>query len=242
MASDRLSAVISRLSDYVKSPSLRHLRDPHSLQKLAKEILQDVDRAGSIWSKWEGSREDLVKTAAPCWIPIEDLRSYLNHLPGPTLTTTDVAQRLRALWEEPWADRYPNEELKTGCLAIYETEKELRTELPAIIGALQEHIDREEDRLRRERNDEYIRIKEADRVRRLQKFQSGADCGWTRATESEVLYCRRNARTFRIVRAKDGRWKLYRIQEVTDAGNLLGVYLNRRDANKALEKIAYQPE
>jgi hypothetical protein len=33
---------------------------------------------------------------------------------GPTLTRTDVAQ--------PWAE-YPNEDLETGCLALYEGEK-----------------------------------------------------------------------------------------------------------------------
>jgi hypothetical protein len=41
---------------------------------------------------------------------------------GPTLTRTDVAQRLHAFWEEPWAE-YPNEDLETGCLALYEGEK-----------------------------------------------------------------------------------------------------------------------
>jgi hypothetical protein len=45
MDNDRFYAVISKIADYVKSPSLRHIRDPRNLQKLAKEIIQSVDRA-----------------------------------------------------------------------------------------------------------------------------------------------------------------------------------------------------
>lgn len=241
MESDRLYAVISALAEYVRSPSLRHIRDPRNLQKLARDLVQIVDRAGSIWSKWEGKREDLAKAAVPCWVPIEDLRDFLNGLPGPTLTPTDVAQRLRAFSEEPWGN-YPNDDLKDGCLALYNTEKTQGTDLPAIIGALQEHIEREEERLRRERDETYRRNREAELVLRLQRFQSGADCGWTKVTESEDLYCRRNGRTFRIVRAKDKRWRLYRIATVNDAGVLLGTYQGRGDANKALGQIAYQAE
>jgi hypothetical protein len=241
MESDRLYAVISALSEYVRSPSLRHIRDPRSLQKLAREIVQVVDRASSIWAKWEGTREDLAKAAVPCWIPLEDLRDFLNRLPGPTLTPTDVAQRLRALSEEPWGD-YPNDDLKDGCLALYNKEKDKGTELPAIIGALREYIEREEERLRCEREETYRRNKEAERVLRLQRFQSGADCGWTKVTESEDLYCRRNGRTFRIARATDKRWRLYSITSLEDVGVLLGTYQGRGDANKALGQIAYQAE
>ena len=46
----------------------------------------------------------------------------------------------------------------------------------------------------------------------------------------------------RTVRGKDKRWKLYRIANLEDAGVLLGTYQDRRDANKALEQIAYLPE
>ena len=136
MESDRIYKVVAELTAYVKSPSLRHMRDPHSIRKPAQEILQAADRVGSVWGKWEGMREELAKAAAICWIPTEDLRVFLNRLPGPALTHTDVVQRLRAFWEEPWAE-YPDEELKAGCLALYEREKAFGTELPAIIGALQ---------------------------------------------------------------------------------------------------------
>ena len=112
----------------MKSPSLRHLRDPHSVHKLAREIVNAIDRAGSIWSKWEGEREELAKAAAPCWIPTVDLLASLNNLPGPKLTKTDVEQRLRAIWEEPYAS-YPKENLRDGCLALYQSEKAQGTEM-----------------------------------------------------------------------------------------------------------------
>jgi hypothetical protein len=146
MSNDRIYAVISALAEYVRSPSLRHLRDPHNLQKVAKELVDTIDRAGSVWTKWEGRREDVVKAAALCWIPVEDLLAFLNTLPGPPLTLTDVRQRLRAIWEEPYS-HYPNDELQPGCLAIYEAGKAAGTEMSAIIGALQEHIEQEEERL-----------------------------------------------------------------------------------------------
>jgi len=44
---DRHHAVRALLFDYVRSPSLRHLRDPHSLGKLAKDIMRAVDRESS---------------------------------------------------------------------------------------------------------------------------------------------------------------------------------------------------
>lgn len=241
MDNDRFYAVISKLADYVKSPSLRHIRDPHSLQKLAKEIIQSVDRAGAVWGKWEGRREEIAKAAACCWIPIDDLMTFLNRLPGPALTRTDVAQRLCAFWEEPWGE-YPNEDLRVGCLALYETETALGTELPAIIGALREFIELEEDRLRRERDESCRRHREAERVRLEEKFLSGADSGWTPVKGSVDLYCRRNGRAFRIARGKDKRWKLHRITSPEDSGVLLGTYQGRGDANKALQQIAYQPE
>lgn len=88
---ERIWAVREILSDYVKSPSLRHIRDPHALSKLAREIVRCIDRSNDIWRKWDGQRELLLKSALGCWIPVEDLRAFLNRMPGPELTTTDVA-------------------------------------------------------------------------------------------------------------------------------------------------------
>jgi len=241
MDTHRVREVASRIFDYVKSPSLRHLRNPHSIQKLAKDIVQAIDRTSSVWGKWDGPREEITKAAAPCWIPTEDLLIFLNRLPGPALTPTDVTQRLRAFCEEPWAS-YPNDDLKASCLALYEAEKARGTELPAIIGALQEHIEVEEERLNREREETYRHNREEERIRLERRFLSGADCGWTQVNRSESLFCRRNGRAFRTVRSKDKRWQLYRISSPQDSGTLLGTYDGRRAASKALEKIAYQPE
>ncbi|GGJ42776.1 hypothetical protein GCM10011320_57980 [Neoroseomonas lacus] len=40
----------------------------------------------------------------------------------------------------------------------------------------------------------------------------------------------------------DKRGKLYRITLFEDQGALLGTYLARGDANKVLQKLAYEPE
>ena len=71
---------------------------------------------------------------------------------------------------------------------------------------------------------------------------SGADSRWIQLNKSKDFYCRRNGRTYRIGCGKDKRWKLYRVGSVDDAGVLLGTYQGRREANKALDKIAYEPE
>jgi hypothetical protein len=96
MNPDRQYAVASLLFDYVKSPALRHLRDPHSIHRLARDIVNTLDRASSVWKKWEPDREEIINAAGPCWIPADDLQAFLNTLPGPPLTKTDVEQRLRA--------------------------------------------------------------------------------------------------------------------------------------------------
>lgn len=229
------------LFDFVKSPSLRHLRDPHSINKLARDIVNALDRASSVWKKWEAGREEIANAAAPCWIPVEDLQAFLNTLPGPPVTKTDVEQRLRAIWEEP-NTTYPKDELRDSCLALYQAEKASGTEMRAIIGALQEHIEREEERLRQEQQEQYRRWREEERVKLEQRFLLGADCGWTKIERSDAFYCRRNGRAFRIVQGKDKRWTMYRIKEIVDNGELLGTYQGRGDANKALAKIAYAPE
>lgn len=129
-----------------------------------------------------------------------DLQAFLNRLPGPPLTSADVVQRLHAFYEEPYS-LYPNGELKAGCLALYEAEKAQGTELTATIGVLQEYIELEEERLRGEREETYRRHQEGERIRLQQRFLAGADCGWTQIEKSEVFYCRRNGRAYRVARA-----------------------------------------
>ena len=83
MSPDRQYAGASILFDYLKSLSLRHLRDPHSVHKVPREIVKALDGASSVWKKWETPREEVAHAAAPCWIPVEDLQVFLNMLPGP---------------------------------------------------------------------------------------------------------------------------------------------------------------
>jgi hypothetical protein len=173
--------------------------------------------------------------------PVDDLQAYLNHLPGPPLTKTDVVQKLRAIHEEPYG-YHPNDDVKASCLALYEAEKAQGTEMPAIIGALQEHIEFEEDRLGREREVARLRYQAEAHLRARQRFMAGADCGWTKLDESDGFFCRRNGRTFKTVQDKDKRRSLFRVTGPGDKGAILGTYQGRRDASKALEKIAYGRE
>lgn len=90
---DSLQAIKHLLFNFVRSPSLRHIRDPHTIIVLANEIMGAVNGRNSIWLKWDEQREKLVKSAVGCRIPVDDLRDFLNKLPGPVLTTADVTQR-----------------------------------------------------------------------------------------------------------------------------------------------------
>ncbi|WP_249163003.1 MULTISPECIES: hypothetical protein [Bradyrhizobium] len=147
MNADRHYAVASILFDYVKSPSLKHLREPHSVHKVSREIVKALDGASSVWKKWGESARRGRTGSGSIWIPVEDLQAFLNTLPGLPLTKTDVEQSLRAIWEEPHTS-YPKDELRNGCVALCQSDKGNGTEMRAIIGALQERIEREEDRLR----------------------------------------------------------------------------------------------
>jgi hypothetical protein len=244
MADDeRIWEVKQLLFDFVKSPSLRHIRDPHSLHKLARDIVTRIDRGNSIWRKWDGPREVLLKSALGCWIPIDDLRDFLNRMPGPPLTTTDVAQRLKVFEEEPYTP-FAREEFRSGCLALYQKEKAAGTELAAIIGLLREHVDHEEDRIRVEQQESYKRWREEDRAAREQRLLLGADCKWTQLQKSPNWYCRVNGRTYRVSPTKDKKWNLCRVNSVSDdeKGVLVGTYQGRGDATKVIAEMAYKPE
>jgi hypothetical protein len=239
---ERVWAVRRLLFDYVKSPSLRHIRDPHSVSKLAQEIVRQTDRGNSIWTKWDAQREIVAKSAVGCWVPDVDLRDFLNRMPGPPLTTTDVAQRLRALEEEDYA--HSVEELQPGCLALYEQEKADGTDLPAILGLLREYVLREEERLRIEQQERYQQLREQERTAQEQRLLSGADCKWTQLQKSLHWYCRTNGRTYRLSPTKDKMWHLHRVNSVSDdeKGALIGKYQRRGDATKVVAAAAYQPE
>ena len=239
---DRVGVVKRLLFEHVKSPSLRHIRDPYILIKLAQDIVRKLDRGNSMWTKWSGPREQLAKSAVPCWVPTGDLRDHLNRMDGPTLTFSDVEQRLIAFQEEQYSE-FPNDSLKAGCLAIYATECAQGTEMPAIVGVLRGYVEQEEERLRQEEADRYRQWKEEQKVAAERRLLSGADCKWTPWPNTKDAYCRVGGRLFRLSPGRDKHLELFRVQEVAqDRGNLLGRYAKRGDATKAVETIAYQPE
>lgn len=239
---ERQSAVRRLLFRYLDSPSIGHIKNPKQIDRLAEDILSAVDRAPSVWAKWDTTRGELLKAAAKTWIPIEDLVAFLNELPGARLTHTDVAQRLRAFQEEPYAHLYPDERVKGACLALYAAEREAGTELPAIIGTLQEFADEEGLRLDRAQQDRWRQQQEADRLALERRFLSGADCKWTNVEGSKAVFMRKNGRAFRLSPTKDKRWDLHRIEEPADRGEIVGTYATRGAANKVIDKIAYEPE
>lgn len=240
---DRIAAVKHLLFDYVRSPSLRHIRDRYALMKLAQDIVRQIDRGNSIWRKWDGPRETLLKSAIACWIPIDDLRDFLNQLPGPALTTCDVAQRLRAFEEEEYG-LFARDDFRAGCLALYEMEKAEGTELPAIIQMIRDHVEAEEERLRTEQRERYRQHRDEERAVREQRLRSGADCPWTQLPKSPHWFCRINGRTYRLSPSTDKKWNLFRVQSVSDdeKGALIGKYQGRGDATKVVKEMAYQPE
>ncbi len=76
MNADRHYAVASILFDYVKSPSLKHLREPHSVHKVSREIVKALDGASSVWKKWESRREEVAQAAAPSGYPSRTSRRF----------------------------------------------------------------------------------------------------------------------------------------------------------------------
>lgn len=211
------------------------------LHDICRQIVRQLLRRSTVWKKWEGEREPFLRSAATCWIPPEDLRAFLNELPGPSLTLTDVVERLRAIHEEHY-ERYPNDDVREGCLALYEREKQTGTELPAIAGAIRTYIEEEEARLEHERRAAWDAARRAEKAAIEQRYMSGADCKWTTINGSKSLYCRVNGRSYRLSSTSDKRWELHRVGSLEDKGIPVGRYATRGDVSKALAKVAYQPD
>ncbi|MDG3039833.1 hypothetical protein [Roseicyclus marinus] len=239
----RTQLVYSLLVEYVRSPSLRHVREERSLAKLALEIVTELDRDSSVWKKWEGPREKILGAAIECWIPKADMLDFLNSLPGPTLTMTDLEQRMKCMIEGEYIGN-PEPKLEAECLAIYQAEKEAGTEMPAIIGRLADYTIAQFQRLRDERRVEEERQLEEARLERERRLLSYADCPWTQIKGSKFIYCRKNGRVFKLQPNSDKSLTLYRVKAVDDAaaGELIGRYRSRGDASKVVAKAAYQPE
>jgi hypothetical protein len=239
---ERLCRVRDLLAEYVRSPSLRHIRDGYGLQRLASDILKAVERANPIWTKWSAPREWLARAAAYCWIPPDDLRDHLNGMDGPMLTTTDVVQRLRAFNEEPF-EPWPDDELRETCLEIYLRERTIGTDMPAIIGAVQQFVEEETERRRLAHQAALRERIEAERLAGEARLRSGADCKWTALGSSKTLHCRVNGRTFRLEPQPDKRLKLLRVDGLdAEDGELVGRYQRRTDATRVVNEVAYKPE
>jgi hypothetical protein len=240
---DRTTAVFGLLDDYVRSPSLRHLRDERSLAKIAREIVAKLDQKSAIWKKWEGPRDIALASALDCWIPKDDLLAYLNGLRGPHLTLTDLEQRMKHLIEVD-SIAFPEPKLRTECLAIYQAEVEAGTEMPAIIGRIADYNISQFQRLRDEEHEEERLRFEKARLERERKLLSYADCPWTQIKGSQCFYCRKNGRLFQLKPNSDKSWNMYRVQEIDDTarGDLIGRYRSRGDAAKVVAKAAFEPE
>ncbi len=52
---------IVRLHKYVGSPSLRHIRQPDIIRKLALKVLRHADVPTSPWQRWSAQREFVAK-------------------------------------------------------------------------------------------------------------------------------------------------------------------------------------
>lgn len=239
----RTEAVRKLLLDYLSSPSLRHIRDIGSIEKLSVQIVRRLDEAGSVWKKWDGRREQILSDALECWIPSQDMLNFLNSLPGPELTATDLAERMRAMIEkESIGD--PNDVLREECLEIFEAESLSGTEMPAIIGRISEYVGKQWSRLYEERREAERQRLDAARQEREQRLLSSADCPWTQLQGSRCLYCRKNGRTFRLRQSTDKTWEMHRVNAVddTEKGRLVGKYSTRGDASKVVAKAAYEVE
>jgi len=234
----RQDKVSRLLFDYLKSPSLKHIRDPYQVRKLANDIVSALERGNPIWRKWNQAREELARAAIPCWIPVEKLAHHLNQMDGPALTTTDVSQRLEAMSLEDYSP-YPDERLKDGCLALFETENAQGTELPAIVGVLNEFVDSEKARLDAEHVAAYRARQEEERRALEQRFHSGADCKWTPIGNSKEVFCRVNGRAFRLSPTTDRMQHLHRIDDAGETIDLVGRYRGRREATAAVQKVAF---
>ena len=243
MSEDERFAIVRRLLlDHISQPSERRVRDGLAVHMLAGEILERLDRRTGVWRKWNQDREDLLRSASQCWIPLEAMRAYLNGMPGPELTRMDVAQRLRAFQEEAW-ERYPDEHFRAGCLEIFERETTEGTELPAIIGCIREWLEDEEARRWLDREAARKRAIEEEKAALEQRLVSGADCKWTPWRQSPALYCRSNGRLFRLSPRADRRWELHRLRALEDeAGDWIGTYGTRGDAGRVVKVQAYAAE
>ena len=78
---DRVWDVKALLFDYVKSPSLRHIREPHFISKLAQEFVKRVDR-GKVDFKTRNKWARLLRYAKVFKDPAESLIDFVRRRGG----------------------------------------------------------------------------------------------------------------------------------------------------------------
>lgn len=240
---DRKYEITRLIYEYVKSPSLRHIREPENLHKLAVAILKVVDGPLTPWEKWSDHRVVLLKGAVDVWVPDDDLLAALNRLPGPPLTVVDLAQRL----ETERGYHGPDEELREGCLAAYAEQKAAGTEMIAILGYLEMWMyeaGKPLHELRKQRDKERIAREKATAEARL---RSGADCPWTEVRSIGAgVHCRKSGRLFRLAKASDlypGMLEVTQVKALDDKrGTYIGRYHTRSEATKVLVELVRKPD
>ncbi|CAM8663826.1 hypothetical protein MCEREM30_03407 [Paracoccaceae bacterium] len=242
MLEDRIYTVRRIIADYVRSPSLRHMRDFQNLEKVSKEIVTALDRDYGIWRKWDGTKDQVAKLSLGSWVPISDLAEFLNTLPGPKLSKTDVKQRILALEEEE--SMYPQDDFRDECEALYRKEAGEGTDLIATLMAIRRlledlHSQRYADQRRKQKE-----ARELVKLESEQRLLSGADCPWTSLGTNKTAYCRVNGRTYRLLLQADKRVELTRVRNVDDAeaGVSLGLYRDRGTVTAAVKKMAFEVE
>jgi hypothetical protein len=249
MAEDeRLHEIVRLLHQYSARPPLKFPTDAE-IPKLARRLFDTINGPMSLWTKWGKDREEIVNRAVDVWVPLNDLREALNKLPGEHLTPTDVEQRIHTLrYEHGGYPRGPDEELKEGSFAAYAEEKAKGTEFIAILGWLEEWTWGADERLRRKREEERRQRIEQEKRNAEARLRSGADCPWTAAADLADLYCRKNARLFRLKTLDKGESPLAPKFEVVEVkffedkrGVSIGRYRTHSDASKAILEVAYKP-
>jgi len=245
---EQLHAVIRILQKYSARPPLK-FSSAAEVPEIARKILDATYLPKSLWTKWDKNREELIGRAVDVWVPLVDLLTALNMLPGEKLTATDVEQRLNALrYENSGYSRGPSEEIKEISLDAYTEEKAKGTEFIAILGWMEEWTADAEERLRQQQKVKRRDAIALEKQRAEARLRSGADCGWTVVDGVVDTHCRRNGRLFRLkalpkyASPNSPKLELIEVKTLDDKrGTLIGQYHTRGDAAKALLEVAYKP-
>jgi hypothetical protein len=212
-----------------------HLAHTNGVQYLAHDIVRYFDGAHSHWAKWSIERTKLLDSSKTFSIPVGELQEALNALPGPSLTATDVEQRLKLLLGVPFVDQ-PREDLRDDFRAIFSAEKAKGTEFVAIVGAIRDFLDKVELREYYEGEERKKHEQEAERLEQEKTLRSGVDCDWLRPWECQDLFLRKAGRLFRLRNIAHLDWEVSEIPGLdrVDEGKCVGRFKGRGCARTAI--------